>query len=241
MAVRPVSADERGRFDDLLDRHHWLGRRLVGETMRYVAVAPGGDWVALAGFGAAALSCRPRDDFIGFIGWSDDQRFRRLRYVTNNQRFCVLPGARPNLASNVLSKALRRLSGDFEARSGHPVVMVETFVDPARHHGACYAAGGFTALGRTLGDGRSGGRYHHHGNPKLVFGRLLRRDARRILTARFDHPALTKGMTVIDLNALDFEGERGLLGALEAVVDHRKRRGVRHSLASILAMATAAT
>lgn len=240
LEVRPISAAERGRFDELLERHHWLGSHLVGETMRYVAVSPGGEWAALVGFGAAALSCRPRDDF---IGWSDDQHFRRLRYVTNNQRFCVLPAGRaPNLASNVLAKALARLSGDFEARWGHPVLMVETFVDPGRHHGTCYVAGGFAILGRTLGYGRSGGRYHHHGKPKVVLARLLRRDARRILTTEFDHPALTTGRgTVIDLNALDFDGEGGLLGALEAVVDHRRRRGVRHSLASILAIATAAT
>lgn len=87
--------EERARFDDELDGHHWLGHQLVGETMRYVAVGPAGEWVALLGFGAASLSCRPRD---AWIGWSDSQHFRRLRYVTNNQRFCVLPaGRRPNL------------------------------------------------------------------------------------------------------------------------------------------------
>jgi GNAT superfamily N-acetyltransferase len=111
-----------------LDEHHWLGRRLVGETMRYVALGPDNEWLAVLGFGAAALACKPRDRF---IGWDDELHFARLRYVTNNQRFCVLPaGRRTNLASNVLAKTLKRLSGDFEARWGHPVVMVETFVDP---------------------------------------------------------------------------------------------------------------
>jgi len=46
---------------------------------------------------------------------------------------------------------------------------------------------------------------------------------------------------MIDLNALGFDGEGGLLARLEQIVDHRKRRGVRHHLASILAMAIAAT
>ncbi len=238
--VRPISAGERPRFDDLLDRHHWLGHHLVGETMRYVALSPGGEWLALLGFGAAALACRPRD---AFVGWSDDQHFRRLRYVTNNQRFCVLPaGRRPNLASNVLAKTLRRLPGDFEARWGHPVLVVETFVDPSRHRGTCYMAGGFVALGETAGYGRSAGRYHHHGKVKLVFARLLRRDARAILAAAFDHPALGPERAVmLDLNGLCFDGEGGLVARLEEVTDHRKPRGVRHSLASILALATAAT
>src|SRR5680860_657042 len=141
VSVRPIRPDERARFDLVLDEHHWLGRRLVGETMRYVALGRDGEWLAVLGFGAAALACGPRDRF---IGWSDEQHFARLRYVTNNQRFCVLPaGRRKNLASNVLAKTLKRLSADFEVRWGHPVVMVETFVDPARHRGTCYFAGGF--------------------------------------------------------------------------------------------------
>jgi predicted transposase YbfD/YdcC len=238
--VRPIGPGERRRFDENLDEYHWLGHHLVGETMRYVAVGPDGAWVALVGFGAAALSCKPRDSY---IGWNEDQHFRRLRYVTNNQRFCVLPaGRRPNLASNVLAKTLRRLCGDFQSRWGHPVLMVETFVDPARHAGTCYTAGGFVALGETLGYGRSNGRYHHHGKVKFAFGRLLRRDARLILTASFDHPVLMGGnRSVIDLNALDFDSDSGLLGALEAIIDPRKKRGVRHEFASILALATAAT
>ena len=208
--------------------------------MRYVALGRDGQWLAVVGFGAAALACKPRDTF---IGWSDDQHFRRLKYVTNNQRFCVLPDGRiPNLATNVLAKTLARLCGDFESRWRHPVVMVETFVDPSRHVGTCYRAGGFTLLGETLGYGRTGGRYHHHGQRKLSFARLLRRDARSLLRAPFDHPVLTgERRLVIDLSALDLVGESGLMGALEGIVDHRMRRGVRHKLPAILALATAAT
>jgi len=237
--VRP--GQERARFDEALREHHWLGSGLVGETMRYVAVGPEGTWVALVGFGSSALSCRSREEW---IGWSDHQRLRRLRYVTNNQRFCVLPqGRRQNLASAVLSKTLRRLSSDFEACWGHPVLVVETFVDPARHRGTCYAAGGFSALGETSGYGRNGWSWRRHGNRKLVLARTLRTDARRILAGAFDHPALSlpPRRPVLDLNKLDFDGAGGLLRALGEIVDHRKRRGVRHDLASILAIATVAT
>lgn len=239
--VRPIRPDERGGFDAALEEHHWLGSGVVGETMRYVALGPDDEWLAVLGFGAAALSCGPRDRF---IGWSEEQHFRRLRFVTNNQRFCVLPaGRRANVASHVLAKTLKRLSGDFEARWGHPVLLVETFVDPARHRGTCYSAAGFALLGETLGYGRSSGRYHYHGRSKLSFGRLLRRDARAILTGGFDHPALLRGSrVVIDLERLDFDSDAGgLLAALQRIADHRKRRGVRHSLASLLAIATAAT
>jgi len=131
LEVRPILPGERERFDAELDEYHWLGHCLVGETMRYVALDRCGCWAALVGFGACALSCKPRDVF---LGWSDAEQFRRLRYVTNNQRFCVLPAARRhNLASVVLSRTLRRLCGDYLARWGHPVLVVETFVDPALH------------------------------------------------------------------------------------------------------------
>jgi len=242
ICVRPIGAGERRRFDEELDRHHWLGHNLVGETMRHVAIGPDGVWVALVGFGAAALACRPREEL---IGWSDDQRFRRLRYVVNNQRYCVLGDhRRKNLASAVLARSLRRLSDDYRSRWGHPVVAVETFVDPERHVGTCYLVSGFSAAGETSGFGRSGsrkgGRYLRHGNPKLYLARPLRSDAYAILAGDFDHPLLEGSDHVIDLNALDFDGSGGLLGALEEMTDHRKRRGVRHPLSSILAIATAA-
>ncbi|MGC8474041.1 MAG: hypothetical protein ACP5PW_06510 [Candidatus Dormibacteria bacterium] len=46
--MRPIERGEVGRFNAELDRHHWLGHRLVGETMRYVAIEDG-RWVALVG------------------------------------------------------------------------------------------------------------------------------------------------------------------------------------------------
>ena len=123
--------------------------------LRYVAVLDG-EWVALVGFGSAALSCAARDRF---LGRSRETQYARLRHVVHNQRFCVLPaGGRPNLASAVLSRVLRRLAGDYLAVYGHRVLAVETFTDPARHTGACYAAANFALLGETLGYARSAGR-----------------------------------------------------------------------------------
>ena len=142
LVVRPVGEDELGRFSALLSVHHWLGPRLSGQVIRYVATV-GGEWVALAGFGSAALRCPVREQF---LGWDELTRSRRLELVVASQRLCVLPaGRRANLASAVLAACLRRLSGDYLRCFGHPVLAVETFTDPARHAGSCYAAAGFTA------------------------------------------------------------------------------------------------
>ena len=82
LVVRPILAEERKRFDETLEANHWLGARLVGETMRYVALV-NGEWAALIGFGSAALCVRSREEL---LCWSDSQRHRRLRFITNNQR-----------------------------------------------------------------------------------------------------------------------------------------------------------
>jgi predicted transposase YbfD/YdcC len=240
LVVRPILASERERFDEALRQQHWLGAGLVGEVMRYVAIEDG-EWCALIGFGSAALCVRSREEL---LSWSDSQRHRRLRYVTNNQRFCVLEERRrPNLASQVLGLTLRRLSADFEARWGHPVVLVETFTDLARHIGTCYAASNFTRLGETSGYGRKAGRFVHHGERKAYWMRKLRRDALLLLTAEFDHPVFfpRRTMSTLDLNRLDLDSPAGLVARLEAVPDPRKKRGVRHRLAVILAIATLAT
>jgi hypothetical protein len=89
----------------------------------------------------------------------------------------------------VLSRVLARLSTDYLAVYGHRVLAVETFTDPARHTGACYAAANFQQVGSTLGYSRSAGAYHHHGNPKRVWMYPLHRDARGVLSATFPHPA----------------------------------------------------
>ena len=237
LSVRPILAYERARFDETLAAEHWLGTGLVGEVMRYVAEEDG-NWVALIGFGSAALCVRPREEL---VSWSDQQRYRRLRYVTNNQRFCVLDEhRRQNLASQVLAMTLRRLSSDFEARWRHPVIAVETFTDPARHLGTCYKASNFTLVGTTSGFGRRAGRFVHHGAKKAYWLRTLRRDALCLLSSDFDPPALLGGMNVraADLNRLDL---KSLLDELAKVPDPRMRRGIRHQLPQILAIATLAT
>lgn len=200
--------------------------------MRYVATDRSGTWVALVGFGSPALSCAPRD---GHIGWSRELQFRRLRYLAANQRFCVLPaGRRPNTASAVLARTLGRLGGDWTRTWGHPVVAVETFVDPARHAGTCYAASSFVRLGSSLGYGRRAGRYVRHDQVKDLWFRPLHRKALVALCAPFDHwlLSLDQGRNVaVDFNTADFDSLAEVLGAIG---DPRARRGVRHEFSTIL-------
>jgi hypothetical protein len=64
VTVRPITRRERSSWDNLMARHHYLGfRSLVGESIRYVAELDGG-LLALLGWSAAALKCKPRDTWI---------------------------------------------------------------------------------------------------------------------------------------------------------------------------------
>jgi len=233
-------ADEVASFNELLDAHHYLGHNLVGRVLRYVAEEDN-EWVALIGFGSPALSLRARE---AFVGWSEQVKTRRLRFVLNNQRLCILPGHRHNLASFVLARTLARLSADAEATYGDPVLLVETFTDPARHRGICYKAANFVHVGTTSGYGRSNGSWVHHGVVKACWLYPLRRDAAALLKAPFDHPvllaALSRRNKVIDLNTVVIEGDGGLYARLCLLPDHRKLKGVRHKLAAVLLVCAAA-
>jgi hypothetical protein len=190
--VRLAQLPELARLQSLLRRHHYLGMlRPVGERLFYVAVDPSGQWVAVLVFCAAAKYLRHRDQW---IGWSSEQRRRRLALVVNHARFLLLPQRTvPNLGSRVLKLALARLSADWQQRYGHPVLVVETFVDPEQFCGTVYTAAGWQELGLTDGWGRRARDYYvKHGKPKRLFVRELCRKARRSLQAEHLKPDLAR-------------------------------------------------
>ena len=178
------------RISQLLRQHHYLGSlRPVGQRLYYLARDTAGQWVAVLIFSAAAKHLKHRDEW---IGWSEEQRRRRLSLVTNNSRFLLLPDfAVPNLGSRVLRLTLDRLRQDWQTRYGHPVEVVETFVDPEQFCGTVYTASGWTELGQTDGWGRCQRDYYvKHDKPKRLFVRPLRRDACRSLQAEHLKPEL---------------------------------------------------
>ena len=80
------------------------------------------------------------------------QRRAALRRVVNQQRFLILPWVRvPHLASHLLALAQRRLSVDWQERYGHPVWLLETFVEADRFAGTTYKAAGWLRVGQTTG------------------------------------------------------------------------------------------
>jgi hypothetical protein len=155
-SLQPVSVELahtpelRRRVRQLLAQYHYRGfNGAVGENVQYLARDVRGRELAVMVFGAAAWKVAVRDRF---IGWSVAQRQARLGRLANQQRFLILPWVRvAHLASHLLALTTQRLSADWQARYGHPVWLVETFVERDRFAGTAYKAAGWWALGPTTG------------------------------------------------------------------------------------------
>lgn len=242
VTVRLVFDHERSEFDRLIEEKHYLEKsRLTGESLRYVLELDG-QWVALAAFSAASLHLKARERW---IRWSPRQRARRLPMVVNNSRFLVLPEREryPNLASRALGLCLRRLCQDWQERWGHPVWVVETFVDESRFRGTCYRACGFEAVGPTAGFARASRDYYtFHGLPKQLYLRELQPGARqRLRQARWPEDLAKYEANLAGPCPFQAPSLQRLLDRLSELSDSRCGHGLRHPQRFVLACAAVAT
>jgi hypothetical protein len=141
---------QAARFNAYLTQYHYLPyRSTVGENLGYLVQDRHGRDLACVLFGAAAWKTQPRDDF---IGWTVSERQTYLGRIVNNSRFLILPWVRvPELASHILGRVARRVARDWQAHYGHPLVLLETFVERERFRGSCYRAANWLHLGQTQG------------------------------------------------------------------------------------------
>ena len=177
------TAEQRLLFRELVGRYHYLGHAVpFGAHLRYLVYAsrPERAVVGCVQFSSPAWRMAVRD---AWIGWDDATRQRNLQRVVNNSRFLILPWVRvKNLASVVLSLALRRLCAEWPRRYGIEVLLVETLVDTSRYSGHCYRAANWTHIGETAGRGRMDREHRRHGastKTVLVYP-LVKHAARRL-------------------------------------------------------------
>ena len=238
VVVRLVMPHEQARWDQLVSEQHYLkNANLVGERLCYVAEYRG-QWLAVLGWAAAAYHLRVRDVW---IGWNDTQRRGRLHLVANNARFCVLaaPGQYPNLASQAMALNLARLSADWQQAYGHPIVLVESFVDRQLFRGTAYKASGWQAVGLTCGFKRVAEDFYEvHERPKQLYLReVVKHAARKLRGRELPEP----------LRPYRAEGQTGLPGARPGlrsfwqvmhreVPESRSTRGMRHKQATVLTL-----
>ena len=228
--------------EDAMSRHHYLGsKKLEGERMRYLITIKG-EWVALLFFEHATLHSRIRDEE---IGWSIETRKRRNKFMANNCRFMI--GAKykgvQNLGSKCLSLVEQRISADWQRRYGHPLLALETFVDPeVGYEGSCYKGAGWKNLGFTKGFTKTPG---YTSTSKYYFLKPLHADSYEALRGEWEHPLLTgirpvRGSSanfVFDPNKIDFRSLRKVLAGIE---DPRSKMGLRYEFVPVLSLAIAA-
>jgi hypothetical protein len=232
--VRPI---EEQRFQRLMQEHHYLGALpKISETLWYVATS-GAQWIALLSFSAPALKCSSRDRW---IGWNFRHQYDRLKLLTNNSRFLILPDWHvPNLASRILSLCQKRLPADWQTTFGHPVVLLETFVDPQRFQGTIYKAANWTYVGSTRGFHRTRQGYSSKAeSPKMVFVKPLISNVQALLSRPVLEPDYRTGGPKIMMSA---QHMKSLPDFFDNIPDPRRPQGRRHHLSTVLAIAAAAT
>ena len=236
--VRRVLPEEMTRCQqEVCKRHYLKNAQLVGEQLWHVAEREG-QWLALLGWSAAAYHLKGRDSW---IGWNDTQRRARLSMIANNARFCLLTaaGEHPNLASFVMGRSLGRLSSDWQEAYGHPILVVESFVDTQLFRGTSYKASGWKAVGCTSGFKRVAQDFYEcHDRPKQLFVRALVKHAARTLRARELPEALAGYEQKVDPRCLMKREDVGTLWQVlhEQVPESRSVHGLRHKQATVLAI-----
>ena len=166
-------------FNSLIETFHYLGfSRVVGEHLKYLVWAQDIPVACLAWSSAPRhIGCRDR-----FIGWPAETRRRNVHLLAYNTRFLILPWARlPHLASHILALMARRISTDWSQLYQHPILFLETFVDPERFRGTCYRAANWIFLGTTTGRGKNDQTNKPNRSLKEVLGYPLVPDFRRKL------------------------------------------------------------
>ena len=234
--VRPVVRREEQCYQELMHAYHYLGASAkISETLWYIALWRD-QWVALLSFSAAAWKCAARDRW---IGWSWRHQYDRLKLVVNNSRFLILPEWHvPNLGSRILSLCQKRLPDDWQDTFGHPLVLLETFVDPRHFRGTVYKAANWLYVGDTKGFRRTRKGYGDQTqSPKMVFVKPLRSDAQGLLAQPILESPYRTGGTKIMLQA---EHMQSLPHFFADIPDPRRAQGRRHRLSTVLAIAAGA-
>lgn len=175
---------EEKLWNYFVDTYHYLGHKVVvGRCLKYLVEA---DSIILGAisFSSSAWHLAPRNALLSqFI---DKIHIRDA--VINNSRFLVLPHVQvPNLASHILSIAVRQVYHDWHNYYSIEPLIIETFVEPNRFHGTCYKAANWIQIGTTKGFKKSGASYQYQQSPKQIFIYPLRKGLRKQIEGAIKH------------------------------------------------------
>ncbi len=157
-----------------VNEYHMLGdKQVFGSRLSYF-IKSGETILGCLQFSASSWSLSSRD---GWIGWNVQDRKQRLHLIVNNSRFLILPWVNvKNLASKVLSLAIKQIQEDWLREYCYAPVLLETFVDTSHFAGTCYKASNWTYLGETQGRGRMDREKEYALSRKAIYMYPLQKD-----------------------------------------------------------------
>lgn len=239
--IRLINPDEQMRWDDLITQEHYLrNAQMVGERLCYVAEYQG-QWVALMGWAAPAWHLKAREEW---LCWTEAQRKVRLHLLAQNTRFLIRADRHqvPNLGSRLLKMVCQGLSEDWYLAYRHPILAVESFIDPQLHEGSAYKAAGWTPLGYTAGFGRVGEDFYlPHERPKQLWVKSLIADAPAVFSAELLPAPWTAYEKALPPGCGQANDQlTSLYDRFSALSDARKGQGKRHRLATVLSIVACA-
>lgn len=139
-------------WNELMIRDHPNGHGpLVGRQVRYLIESEHG---VLGGFGfsACAVTLKDRD---AWMRWDSAGRRKHLDQIIGMSRFLIRHEVScANLASKLLSMAVKQMPKDFFELYGYRPLLIESFVDSSQFTGTVYRASNWKCIGQTSGRGR---------------------------------------------------------------------------------------
>ncbi len=141
ISLEVVANKDKRLWREMMQTHHPEGwSRVPGRQVCYWITSTLYGRVGGIGFCAASWHQGARDKW---IGWSQSARVENLDKVVNNHRFLLLPGVRvKNLASRVLSLAVRRVVCEWKQFYGVSPVLAYSYISSDRE-GTSYRAAGW--------------------------------------------------------------------------------------------------
>ncbi|MDD4637521.1 MAG: DUF4338 domain-containing protein [Bacteroidales bacterium] len=162
------------RWREYVNEYHMLGdKKVFGSRLAYF-IKSGDTRLGCLQFSASSWAMSSRDEW---IGWTVQDRKQRLHLILNNSRFLILPWINvKNLASKVLSLAIKQIQEDWLREYCYAPVLLETFVDTSHFAGTCYKASNWIYLGETQGRGRMDRKKEYGLSRKAIYMYPLQKD-----------------------------------------------------------------
>ena len=162
------------RWRHYVNEYHMLGdKKVFGSRLAYF-IKSEETILGCLQFSASSWALSSRDEW---IGWNVEDKKQRLHLIVNNSRFLILPWVNvKNLASKVLSLAIKQLQEDWLREYCYAPVLLETFVDTSHFAGTCYKASNWTYLGETQGRGRMDREKEYALSRKAIYMYPLQKD-----------------------------------------------------------------